>query len=263
MKSAASISRLYDCEVVHARNQPVRHAFTYRYFSFCIDLDEITNLSVKSRLFGLQRWKVFRFAAEDYIFGGPGKTPQAVKEGVIAYVRSHGESRAICRVEFVGSMRTFGYSFNPAAFYFCYGEDEALLCGIVEVTNTFGEKKAYFVPARPQSAGLLQGATPKLFYVSPFVDLDSIFEFALEAPTQRLRLGITSKRVGSKVVEAWVTGQRVELSDRSLLVRLIRYPWVTAAVIARIHYQAARLYLKKVPFIRKKDRLALQKGGLS
>ncbi len=103
---------------MHSRSRPTRHAFKYRYFSFCLDLDEVSELSARSRLFGLQFWKVFRFVAEDYIFGGPGKTAQEVKDAVITYAQSKGVSAAIDRVELVAHMRTLGFSFNPAAFYF-------------------------------------------------------------------------------------------------------------------------------------------------
>jgi DUF1365 family protein len=183
-----------------------------------------------------------------------------LKQAIRDYAGQKGVS-GVERIELVAHMRTFGYTFNPAAFYFCYGEDDLPLCAVLEVTNTYREKKAYFIAA--SGADRIEGSQAKDFYVSPFVELDAHFEFDFAMPTARLKLRIDSLKNGRRVVGTLVTGNKVEWSSFALLKRLVRFPLVTFQVIARIHFRAFILYLKKVPYLRKNDRLELQKGGLS
>lgn len=262
--SAGLRSRLYDCRVIHARTQPKPHRFDVSYFTFCLDLDEVERLSKRLRLFGTKWTSIFRFLPDDFIFGNGALSAASTKESVIRYVASKGApSHEIVRVELVAHMRTAGYAFNPAAFYFCYRSDGSLVCGVLEVTNTYREKKAYFVPASSLERSVLTHNVAKLFYVSPFVELDSQFEIELGAPAGKIELCIRSRREGKLVVYAEVSGEAKELTDFALIKRFLLYPHVTLAVFFKIHWQAARLYFKRVPFIRKNDRLNLQQGGLS
>jgi DUF1365 family protein len=217
-----------------------------------LDLDEVEQL--QGLFFGSRWWNVFRFAPADFIFGS------SMKQAIRDYACGKGVD-GIERIELVAHMRTLGYAFNPAAFYFCYGENDEVLCAILEVTNTFHEKKAYFIPAN--GSDRIQGTQSKDFYVSPFVDLDAEFEFKLTAPTGRLRLEINSLKEGKTVVRSVLSGNKVEWSSSALASRLVRFPLITLQVIAKIHYRAFILYLKKVPYFRKNDRVELQKGGLS
>lgn len=253
-------SRLYDCEVTHVRTQPVRNAFRYSYSTFCIDLDEVVRL--QGALFGTRWWNPFRFVARDFIFGRTTAHANAsdMKEAIHAYALSKGVE-GIQRVELVAHMRTFGYAFNPAAFYFCYGTDDQFLCAILEVTNTYLEKKAYLV--RANGAHRASGRQTKEFYVSPFVDLDAEFDLKLDSPGERLRLEIDSLKAGQCIVKSLVIGAKRDWSSAAMVAAMVRFPLITLQVIAKIHYRALLLFLKKVPHLRKNDRLELQKGGLS
>lgn len=257
-------SRFYDCDITHVRTEPVRNSFVYSYLTFCLDLDEVDQL--QGSLFGTRWWNVFRFVPTDFIFGRPEDNhlrtseKHSMKRAIQLYARDKGVDN-IERIELIAHMRTFFYAFNPAAFYFCYGKKDEVLCAILEVTNTFHEKKTYFIPAN--GAGSMQGSQIKEFYVSPFVDLDAEFEFKLAIPADRLRLEINSLKDGKYVVRSIVTGSSLEWTSSALWRHLLYFPFITFQVIARIHYRAFILYLKKVPYFRKKDRLELQKGGLS
>lgn len=256
-------SRIYDCEVFHSRHAPARHSFKYRYFTFCLDLDEVDSLAKKFSFFGTQVFKPFRFVPKDLIFGNNAPTAAAVKAAVIGFASKMGARSPIERIEFVGHVRTLGYAYNPAAFYFGYGKDDRLLFGIVEVTNTFHEKKAYFIPADSSGRDGLSDIQQKLFYVSPFLDLDTHFEFSLKQPAETLSLQIDSRKPGTSVVlHATLKGIARPFTAQRLLLNFFRFPLITLGVMAKIHIQAAKLYLKRVPYIKKLDHPNLQKGGL-
>lgn len=256
-------SKLYDCEVFHSRQNPCTHRFTYRYFTFCLDLDEVKDLSKKFIFFGIEYFKPFRFVSSDSLLGSGKNTPNELKESVIRFAERMGIRTPIARVELLAHVRTLGYSYNPAAFYFGYDFEDRLLFGIVEVTNTFHEKKAYFVPVSANPSEEAIGVEQKLFYISPFVELDTQFEFKLKRPGEKLYIQIDSTDPKSALIlHAALKGQSRPITDFRLFFYLIRYPFLTLGVMLRIHIQALRLYLKRVPFHKKSDRTELQKGGL-
>ena len=91
---------------------------------------------------------------------------------------------------------------------------------------------------------------PKEFHVSPFMDLDQVYRFDLPLPGRRLRLRIESWRPGgAKLFAADLAMERVEITGRSLAAALLRFPAMTLQVVAAIHWQALRLWWKRVPFV--------------
>jgi hypothetical protein len=102
---------------------------------------------------------------------------------------------------------------------------------------------------------------PKNYYVSPFSELDLEFDFRFDAPGQRLRLAIDDYRGGERVLVSTVTGAREELTAANLARFSIRYPLITLKVIVLIHWEALRLWMKKIPFRRKEAEPELQQGA--
>lgn len=101
----------------------------------------------------------------------------------------------------------------------------------------------------------------KFFYVSPFVSLDSEFEFYLNPPQDgRINLRIDAFENGERVMVTTYTGKALDLTDLNLIRMFLKYPFVTLRVIGLIHWQALLLYLKKLPFIRKNEGLDKQRG---
>jgi len=253
-------SRLYDCSILHVREIPKPHRFQYSYSYFCLDLDEVNELSKTCFLIGTSFWNYFRFCPSDYIFGAEAHDAKEMKSKIISYAERKGVQSQIKRVEVVSNLRSWGYSYNPAAFYFCYGSEDQPLCAMVEVTNTFGERKVYFVG---QTAESLQSVQKKSFYVSPFIDLNSEFEFHLQISAERLALRIDSRLNEEVILRAIMWGQAVDLGQFPLWRRLLRQPWASASVMLRIHWQAFRLFIKNIPYSKKSENPDLQKGGLS
>jgi DUF1365 family protein len=53
------------------------------------------------------------------------------------------------------------------------------------------------------------------------------------------------------VLETWINGVASDCTMHSGRRIILRYGWMTAAVMARIHWQALRLWLKRVPWFAK------------
>ena len=147
------------------------------------------------------------------------------------------------------------YVFNPVSFFFCFGEDKKLLGCVVEVGNTFREKKVYLV--RPDENGILRDRQKKFFYVSPFTELNDEFLFKISLPDEQINIGIDTVNAERTVISAGMSGRRLELNDSNIFGLTLRNPFATLRVIALIHLHAALLWLKGVPH-RKKEELPEQ-----
>lgn len=264
MSPSIRTSSLYECTVLHERFAPKHHRFVYRLFYFALELDELVSLHRRLALFSVNCANLFSFRESDFLPLGepvyhptrPDKNPVAsdnspsLKSRARAFCIAHGaDFGADGRVLLITLPRVLGYLFNPVSFYFCFNAAGILVGAIAEVTNTFREVKPYFVPPVTGSDGAitLRLRTPKHFYVSPFSGLDLEFDFTLHAPGEKLAVRIDDHAAGSRMLHTALTGIRNPLTNRRLAWFLLKYPLITVKIITLIHWQALRLWLKRVP----------------
>ena len=241
-------SCLYECQISHHRLSPKRHGFKYGMFYFYLDLDEIDSVVASSALIERHQWAFYSFLDSDFI----NKSATAVKAKVLEYITLVAPdcAKRVVRVYLLCDLRICGYLFNPVSMYYCLAENGQFLCAIAEVTNTFLERKLFFLGGTGQEE-TIESLLPKLFYVSPFSELDTAFDFKVALPGEELRLTINTQKNAKMTLSAQVTGQRVPLTTSSLLRLTLRYPLMSLRVITLIHWQALKLFLKRVPYINK------------
>jgi uncharacterized protein len=139
-----------------------------------------------------------------------------------------------------------GYAFNPLSLYFCYRKDGSVAAILYEVNNTFGQRHTYLIPATPDADGLVRQECAKSLYVSPFLDADMSYAFVAAPPKERVAIAITAQDAEGLVLIARLSGARIPLADGRLLRTLLAYPFLTLKVVAAIHWEALRLWLKGV-----------------
>jgi hypothetical protein len=225
--------------VSHARISPARHSFRYRVFSLLLDLDQIDAYAARSRLFAHNRRGILSFHDKDH---GDGRS---LREWVKAKLVEAG-IEADGRIEVLCYPRLWGFVFNPLSVWFCRRADETLAAVIYEVHNTFGERYAYVLPAVANDNTVNQ-ACGKDFYVSPFLSLDCAYQFRIEQPGDSVLIAIRESEKGNPVLTAAFSGTRQTLSDGNLALAVLRHPLMTLKIVAAIHFEAVRLWLKRVP----------------
>ena len=256
-------SCLYECRVMHHRLSPRKHRFEYGIFMIQLDLDELDLCDRTLRLFGHNRRAVYGFRDSDHLSFPPSNPRPTLKESLIAWLTSQGvQLPADARIRLVTLPRVLGYIFNPVSFYFCSAADGTPIVAVAEVGNTFGELKPFLIPLS-ESSDRFRRTVPKHFYVSPFSDLRLCFDFDLRTPADRLNIRILDvTEQGETVLVSSLQGQRRPLTDGQLALMGLKYPLVTLRVITLIHWQAFRLWWKRLPWYRKAADPELQRDVL-
>jgi uncharacterized protein len=240
---------LYFGDVMHARLKPIGHRFSYRVMSLLIDLDRLDAADRQSRLFGVNRAALYGFNEADH--GERDGSPLRL------YAQRCAAERAIDltggRVVLLCYPRLLGYSFNPLSAYFCYRADGKLALMIYEVRNTFGDIHAYVLPVKPgesSDAGIRQ-AQEKLFYVSPFIGMAMRYHFRVSPPGDSVKLRILETDRDGPLLAATFNGSRRALTTVALLRSFVSLPLMTLKIVAAIHWEALRLWLKGARLVRR------------
>ncbi|MGC9940921.1 MAG: DUF1365 domain-containing protein [Verrucomicrobiota bacterium] len=253
-------SCLYECSVMHHRFVPKVHHFDHRIFMFYLDLDELDVLAKKNLLFSHNRKNLYSFRDDDH--EPAGQSP--LKERVLALLRRTGiDLGPRGRVCLLTLPRVLGYIFNPISIYYCFDGAGKAICSLVEVGNTFREIKLYLLGQEQLAPdATFRKVMPKHFYVSPFSSLTLSFDFKLKVPGDDLDIKIDDRDGDEKTLASALSGRRVELTNPALFGFTLKYPLITAKVVFLIHYQALRLWLKRVPFYRKAEDTSMQREVL-
>jgi DUF1365 family protein len=247
-------SGIYAGWIRHRRHAPKRNEFRYRIFMMYLDLDEL------EQVFGLSRWwslrgpAPVRFARSDY-FGDPTRP---LAECVRDRVEEGLGRRPTGPVRLLAHLRYYGYCFNPVSLYYCFAPDGKWLEAILaEVTNTpWNERHTYVLDARPEhhSGDTMRFQLAKEFHVSPFLDMDLTYDWRFHSPGEKIAVHMEDHEDDRLVFDATLSLQREEITPRSLRRILLRHPWMTLQVIVAIHWQAVRLWWKRVPFFPHPDK---------
>jgi hypothetical protein len=247
--AATGQSALYDAVLEHERYAPARNAFRYRIYQLLLDLDELDELAASIPFLSVDRRNLVEIRSADHL----GDPALSIGDNVRAWLDSRDVAVPDGRIQLLTHARTLGYVFNPVSFYFLRNADGSLATVVAEVHNTFGERWPYLLgaPGERDGDGRMRFSTEKRFHVSPFMDVGGTYRFLLAEPGERLMLRIDEERDGERLFRAVLTGERRPLTSAALAHALVRYPWVTGQVMARIHLQALRLWRKGVPFHRK------------
>lgn len=237
---------LYAAEVMHRRLFPVVYHFVYRVFYLLLDIDRLHELKTL-RLFSRNRFNLFSFRDRDY---GP-RDGSALRPWIDALLNEHGITLNGGRVRLLCMPRLLGFGFNPISLWYCEHSDGRLRAVLAEVNNTFGGHHFYLLSH--QGAPMEYSAPhrkKKIFHVSPLMDLGSDYDFKLTEPTQSVALGIHVSFPQSPGAEAelmsvaTLTGQQQPLTAGTLFRQFLQMPLMTLKVVAAIHWQALKIWLR-------------------
>lgn len=240
-------SCIYVGQVRHRRFTPRQHEFSYTLFQMYLDLEELPTLFDRFLFWSAKRKNLAWFKREDHL----GDKEKRLSESVRDHVENTTGRRPQGPIRLLAHLRYFGFGFNPVSFYYCFDrEDQQLETIVAEVNNTpWGEQHLYTLPLDSVQQGqkLFRFEQDKEFHVSPFMPLDMKYKWRLSAPDEALQVHLENHKNDIKVFDATLDLVRKPISHRNLAMVLMAYPLITLKVMLGIHFEALRLWLKKVP----------------
>ena len=237
-------------QVRHTRLRPRRHAFAYDTFFLMLPMRQLDKRSAVGAL-AVNRAAAISFFDCDH---GDGRGPE--QGGALAWLldmlQREGIDDADGEVWLHTYPRVLGYTFKPVSFWYCHRADGRLRAIVVEVNNTFGERHCYLLDAPHYGTEQL---ADKCFHVSPFCRVEGRFRFRFMRTARegqaRTVVRVDHDDAQGPLIQTSVSGQLQPVTVDALRRALWRYPAMTLMVMARIHWQALQLWLKRVRFFSK------------
>jgi DUF1365 family protein len=239
---------LIEGEIMHARQRPTRNAFVYRAFCLRVPLSSLESLPAA----GIARNMTALLALNDRDHGP--RDGSALEPWIRRLLDREGV-QADGEIVLYTFPRMLGYVFNPVSFWVCHARDGSVRAVLAQVTNTFGEHHDYLL-AHCDGTPIVSGEpmeARKTFHVSPFCSVTGRYRFRFHFGAERWLARIDYLVDGSEqpLLATSISGASHPLNARSARRLLFRYRWFTVGVITRIHWQALKLCLKRVPFVPK------------
>ena len=234
-------SCIYNGVVKHQRFKPIKHSLNYKTFSLLVDLDEIETLANNISIFSLNKFNIFNFFNLDH----GARDGSSIKDWVLKNIKKFNISNNITKIKLLCYPRIFGYVFNPLSIFYCY-ENNDLKAIFYEVKNTFNEQHTYIFKIKDNEK--IEQKCKKKFYVSPFIDMETYYNFKLLNPKNKLSIFIKQTDGEETVLTATQTGEKREFSFKQLLINFFKYPLMTIKIIVSIHYEAFFLWKKGAVF---------------
>ena len=250
-------SCIYSGLITHKRFKPKKHFFTYRTFSLLINLSEIKAIENKVNFFSYNKFNILSFYNIDH---GPrdGSLLNKWVEKKLANAKINikgGFIKLLCYPRF------FGYVFNPLSIFYCYDKKSKLKAILYEVKNTFNEQHIYLFKYK-NSSNLILHKCNKKFYVSPFIEMKTFYNFRLTKPNNNISVLIKQTDKNGLLLIAHQVGKRIQLNSKNLFFQFLKHPLMSFKVILAIHYEAFRLWFKGIRLVKKnikmKNNLSLE-----
>lgn len=241
-----SIKKVCYAKVFHKRHFPTEHFLSYKLYYFYLSYKKN-----KSRLFSYNKFNFYSVYDRDYLNSENDNLYDKVKKILNENDYQLSDKN---QLYLLTHPRVLGYQFNPVSFWFII-ENQQLKAVLAEVHNTFGEIHCYFLKnENNESISNKDVFTfPKEFHVSPFFRVEGFYKFRFDVSKTKVNIQIDYYKDDTKLLSTGLKGKLISISNIGLIKLFFKQPMVSLKVILLIHYNAFRLFLKRIPIIKKPD----------
>jgi DUF1365 family protein len=238
--------------VWHKRFRKANHELKSKVFYLGVDIDQLDKINLG--ILSYNKFNLLNFLDRDHGDRKGGNLRQWINEILDKYNLPQAKHRIIL----LSQPRYLGYLFNPVSFWFCFDEKHQLKAVLAEVNNTFGETHSYILYKDDKETIHFNDKiiTKKQMHVSPFFLVKGKYEFKFDFREKTIAVFLNyydSTKVSNKTLalKTTVSGKKIALTKKNLLVCFFSYPFQTIKVITLIHYHALCLFIKKIKYNKK------------
>jgi uncharacterized protein len=231
--------------VYHSRTETARNSFKYPVLNLYVNT---LDLPLLKSFFQKKYLNFLQIRDRDYLSQKQFNLDTEIKNFVQENFSYQAEQVFLQSIP-----RMFGYVFNPVSFWY-FRRDQHLDAVLCEVSNTFGEKHYYWLYNKGEDLNSQWLESKKEFHVSPFFDVKGKykFKFSFDGAHIDAAIHLLNADESTRLI-TWVKGDLITVDQLSFAKIFFKYGWITPLVVARIHYQAFKLFLKKVKFYSKPE----------
>ena len=231
-------------KVFHKRNWPKTNEFLYKcnYVSLRLPIKD-----KKTKFFSFNKFNILSVNEKDYAY----ESTNLFKWCCDLIDKKYNDK--IDSLELITMPRILGYAFNPVSFIFCYYRKK-LICTILKVNNTFSENHYYINYVATINDKYEQNYDiEKLFHVSPFLPREGYYKIKYKNNEDCINFNIDYYYKNNEIVlETHINGKKIDVrSNLAVLANVLSSTYLVTRVIYLIHFQAIKLFLKKIKFYKK------------
>jgi len=241
-------SNLYSNTVIHQRFFPFKHKFFYSLTSLYLDYDELKSLDKKISFFSYNKLNFFSFYEKDHGYRDNRLLINFVKN---ILTKSSIKYKNL-KLSIFCFPRILGYVFNPLSIIYCF-DNKNLIGVLYEVKNTSNEQHTYcFADNSFLTKKTYKHRCKKIFYVSPFIEMNSYYKFSINIPSNKISIIIEQFNSNNeKILLASQIGKRIRFTSATIMSSFIKNPLMTFRVILGIHFQAIKIFIKGGKYYKK------------
>ena len=238
-------------DIMHHRFFPKKNYFNYKNTYISFPISQISKLN--NFLFSLNRFNLFSFYKKDY-----GNNDRNNFTKWLEDILQQNDINNIKEIILFTHPRILGYVFNPVSFWLCLDKNQQLIAVLSEVSNTAKQKHNYLCfknNLEPIKSDEWLEAKKK-FYVSPFMKIEGKYKFRFEKTENQMNFYINYIVDNKLKLATYLKCNFIEFSTRNLMISFCKIPFATFKTVTLIHYQALKLYFKKINFYKYPKKLS-------
>ena len=237
--------QLLTAKVGHTRHYPKKNSFLYSVFYIQVPVTKIFTQETPF-FFSWNRFNVFSLYTKDH-------GSKESSGNWYTWIKDQFQQADIVvsesdQITLICHPRLLGYAFNPISYWLLHTKDGELRTALCEVNNTFGDTHNYVLSHKDGRAIVPSDIfhAKKKLYVSPFTQMTGRYEFLFTATKEKFQSTILYYENEVFTLTTSMGGKLTSLTSKNILGALLAYPLMTLLVVIRIHWQAVKLYSKKV-----------------
>ena len=240
-----NLINFYDGKIIHQRLGKTKHNFTNLHLFLLINISKVRSCDMQSICSKFYFLSINKFNLLSWHVKDHGNRNDKKIENLKEYIIKLSKVKKFDDIYLLCFPRIFNFGFNPISIYF-FSYKNQITHTTYEVKNTFGDIHHYITKNKVSKSRF-----HKRMFVSPFFKNDGDYEIWSRLTNKSVFLKINYIVKDNIKLKAFLNATIIKDDRLSLFAALIKNLMFPGKVWINIHYQALKLFLKKIKIEKK------------